>query len=320
MSEENVYVGGEPDEDLEADLAGLDRGDMLEDEAPAEEVAKEPEAEEPAEPETEGATESESEGEEAEEAEEPEEAEQKRPQRESHRIPKQRFDEVNTRRQTAEARVKQLEEELKRVQGSSEGVEAFDFDAKEEEYMSAVVDGEFAKAKAVRAEIRRAEQETYRTQVAQAKGEAVTQTQVELDFQSTVKELEQKYPALNYRDQEHYDELATQEALELHRAYMQMGKYQTPSESLRAAVDLISVKYGLDAPEPDVPPEAPKAPPRAKAATAERKKAAAAQAQPKIPSAGSPGTPAVADVATMSDEEFDALPESKKAELRGDLM
>ena len=319
----DFYAGGEPDDDLEEDMGELDRGDLLEGEELEEEETPEEEPEEEETPE-EAPTEEQPEEEEPEEEETPEEVpeeEVKRAQRESQRIPKQRFDEVNLRRQAAEAKAKQLEEELKRLQGSSEGVEEFDFDAKEEEYMSAVVDGEFAKAKAVRAEIRRAEQTAYQQQMVQTRSEAVTQTQAELDYRSTVRELEAAYPVLDYRNQESYDQLATQEALELHAAYMQMGKYQSPSDSLRAAVNLIAVKYNLDAPgAEEVEPEVEAPAPRPRAATAKRKKAAAAASQPKIPSNGSVGTPASVDFASMSDDEFDALPETKKAELRGDLM
>lgn len=313
---ENLYVGGDPIE--EDDLSTLDRGDTLE-------PSTEPETPAPS-AEPEALEESPSAGSEAPEpsaeTEEPEEVpteETAVPEglKPDHKIPKARFDEVNLKRKAAEARLQQLEEELARLKNPA-SAESFDFDAKEEEYMAAVVDGEFAKAKAIRAEIRRAEQEALRAEAAKVKTEAVTQTQIELDFKHTVTELEAKYPAFNSRA-ETFDEDATNEVLELHNAYMQMGKYPTPSDSLRAAAELIALKYGVVAPQaPSSEAEPPAAP--AKPVADAKKKAAIAATQPSIPQSGAPGTPSAPSITTMSEEEFDALPESKKAELRGDLV
>ncbi|NVZ08012.1 hypothetical protein HW932_01900 [Allochromatium humboldtianum] len=313
---ENLYVGGDPIE--EDDLSTLDRGDTLE-------PSTEPEAPAPnAEPEApEEVPSAESEAPEpSAETQAPEEAptgEAAVPEglKPDHKIPKARFDEVNLKRKAAEARLQQLEEELARLKNPA-SAESFDFDAKEEEYMAAVVDGEFAKAKAIRAEIRRAEQEALRAEAAKVKTEAVTQTQIELDFKNTVVELEAKYPAFNSRA-ETFDEDATNEVLELHNAYMQMGKYPTPSDSLRAAAELIALKYGVVVPQAPSPTTEPPAAPSKPVADA-KKKAAIAAAQPSIPQSGAPGIPSGPSIRTMSEEEFDALPESKKAELRGDLV
>lgn len=315
MTDTSVFYGGEPIE--EEDLSNLDRGDSLEPESTGgTETPREPEApvaepEALVEPET-LAEEPETPIESGEPVEEPEVPEGLKP---DHKIPKARFDEVNLKRKAAEARLKQLEDELNRLKSPQEAAAAFDFDAKEEEYMSAVVDGEFAKAKAIRAEIRQAEQATLRAEAAKAKTEAVTQTQIELDFKSTVVELETKYPAFNSRA-EVFDEDATNEVLELHQAYMQMGKYPTPSDSLRAAADLIALKHGVLEPAQKAAPSAPPA----KQVAAAKRKAEVASSQPSIPQSGVPGTPTEAGVGMMSEEEFDALPESKKAELRGDLV
>ena len=313
---ENLYVGGDPFED--EDLSTLDRGDDLEPsaepEAPSAPVKPEvPEDAPSAEPEA-------PEDAPSAEPEVPEEApEDEAPVpdglKPDHKIPKARFDEVNLKRKAAEARLQQLEEELARLKNPA-SAESFDFDAKEEEYMAAVVDGEFAKAKAIRAEIRQAEQEALRAEAAKVKTEAVTQTQLELDFKTTVTELEAKYPAFNSRV-EAFDEDATNEVLELHNAYMQMGKYPTPSDSLRAAAELIALKYGVTSPAADPAPTPTKPAP---AVADVKKKAAIAAEQPSIPQSGAPGTPSAPSIATMTEEEFDALPESKKAELRGDLM
>ena len=312
MTDTSVFYGGDPIED--DDLSTLDRGDALEPSAEPETPVPTPSAE----PETPVPTPS-AEPEAPAEPAATEDGEVPDGLKPDHKIPKARFDEVNLKRKAAEARLKQLEDELNRLKTPQDPAATFDFDAKEEAYMAAVVDGEFAKAKAIRAEIRQAEQAALRAEAARVKTEAVTQTQVELDFKSTVAELETKYPVFNSRA-ETFDEDATNEVLELHQVYMQMGKYPSPSDSLRAAADLIALKYGVSpsstAAVADLAPSAP----NQKQLAAAKRKAEIAAAQPAIPQSGAPGVPAGPSVTTMSEDEFDALPESKKAELRGDVM
>lgn len=313
MTDTSVFYGGDPIE--EEDLSALDRGDALEPSAEPEAPAPSAEPEAPA-PEPSAEPSAEPGVEDAEPAEKPgEEAEVPEGLKPDHKIPKARFDEVNLKRKAAEARLKQLEDELNRLKTPQDPAATFDFDAKEEAYMAAVVDGEFAKAKTIRAEIRQAEQAALRAEAAKVKTEAVTQTQLELDFKSTVTELETKYPTFNSRT-ETFDEDATNEVLELHQVYMQMGKYPTPSDSLRAAAELIALKYGVTPPAPEPAPSEPSP----KQVAAAKRKAEVAATQPSIPQSGVPGTPLEVGIGAMSEEEFDALPESKKAELRGDLV
>jgi hypothetical protein len=311
--DKDLFAGSDLDDD--DDLTATDRGDTLE--PVAEAPTEAPPAEEtPPEDEAPPAEETPPEDEAS-----PAESEEGAPKRQppNARIPKSRFDEVNARRKAAEARAKELEEELARAREPQAPVSEFDFSAKEEEYMAAVVDGNFEKAKTVRAEIRQAEHEAFRIEAQRTQSAAVSQTKAELDLRTTIQELEEMYPALNSKNEETYDDLATQEVLELHNAYLQMGKYPSPADSLRAAAELIAVKYGLNGPETeDV--EEPAAPParRAPAETKAERKAAVAASQPRLPTVGSAvgGTPSIAD---LSEAEFDALPESKKAELRGDF-
>lgn len=323
MAEQNtaeeldIYVGGEPDDDLEETTSAVDRGDSLEpvaDEAPKEEeptVAEEPKAEEETPP-----------------AEEPKAEEEtppaEEPKAEDPRIPKARFDEVNQRMKAAEAKLQALEEEARRKAGDTEGTEQFDFDSKEQEYMEAVVDGEFEKARAIRAEIRRAEQAAF-TQTAQAtKQEAVATTKMELEFAQTVQKLEAEYPAFDNKNEAAYDPIATQEVLDLHDAYLATGKYQTPSESLAAAAELIALKYRYNAPAVvEEEPSLGSTPSKGKTAAQGKspaEKVAAAQAQPPKPQSGTAQTGQHKSLADLSEEEFDALPESVKAEARGDIL
>lgn len=321
------------------DLSGLDRGDAFgeTDEAPVAEatpsLAEQIEAQAPAEPEPEPEQEQEAEPEaepeqqaepeaEPEQAAEPEsEPEELRP---DHKIPKQRFDEINGRRKAAEARAQQLQAEIDRLRNPEGDGEPFDFDAKEREHMEAVVDGRFDEAMALRAEIRKAEQAEYMRTAEKLRAEAVQQSQVEANFARTVAELEAQYPELDYRLEGRFNKEAVDEIGRLHSAFMSAGYYTDPSDSLREATAKVVRLFGIgdQASAAPTPPEAPKeAPkPRQRAVTDTERKAAAAAAQPRMPSSGQPGTPREKAVDELTEEEFAALPEARKAELRGDIF
>ena len=340
MADDNLYVGADPMDD--EDLSMLDRGDNLE--LDDEEVPS-PEPKRPVDDEAEPgeAPEEAVEGEEAGDAapelapEEPEEpAESPEAPAESPeapaevapsdpRIPKARFDEINRRRKAAEARLLALEAELKRRDEAAAGGEAFDFDAKEEEYMSAVIDGELEKAKALRREIRAAEQAAIESRMDRVRIEAAQEAETQTAVKSAVARLELEYPQFNVHDPEHYDEAATSEVLALQRAYLATEMYSSPAEALEEAAKITALKYGLTPPaEPEAPPP-PAPPPKPRLAPARtpagsKNKADVARSQPRVPQSGSAGVPAGYSVFDMSESEFDALPESKKRELRGDVL
>lgn len=315
----DIYAGAEPMED--EDLSAVDRGDSiepeaLEAEAPAAEPEAEPEAPVAEEPEAEPEPKDEAPAEEPEAEPEPEPQPQKR---DNGMIPRSRFNDVNERRKAAEQRAQALEQQINSLK--SPPAANFDFDAKEKEYMEHVIDGKLDEANAIRNEIRAAERDYYRQEATQLKQEAAQYTQHEMDFKQTVAELESAYPAFNPNNEETYDTEATQEALELHQAFMQTGRYASPASSLRAAVELVAVKNGLAPTEAESPAEeAPKPAPSKKQTAMKKAKEAIAETQPPIPGSGSAGTPAAIDVLKISEDEFDALPESKKAELRGDFV
>ena len=96
------------------------------------------------------------------EGDDPDEDAQRSDPKTENRIPKSRFDEVNERRKLAEKRLAELEAKEAAEAAAKQG--DFDFDGKEEEYMHAVVDGDFSKAKQIRTEIRNAEKALFQSE------------------------------------------------------------------------------------------------------------------------------------------------------------
>ena len=319
--DDNLALDDAPEQD--EDLSGLDRGDNVEvedeeelDEAPAEDPEEEPEA---GEPEQESEEEPEAEESEAEEPEEPE-AEEPEPEpaaqaEKQHSIPKYRFDEVNERRKAAERRARELERQQE-LNDPSKAID-FDFDAKERRYAELVMDGDHDKALELRREIRQAEQTAYRVMAERQAEQTRESTKEELAFDTAVEELNAAYPAFD-PNAEGYNKELVDEALDLHAGFLARG--YTPAGALRKSVLYVAAMNGLrPAGEEPVTPslnEAPKAPAKKKTDVKAKLEAAGKQ-PPRQKGVGVAGEKKV-DLDSMSEEEFDALPEATKARLRGD--
>lgn len=318
---------GDPGLDDE-DLSALDRGDSLEpieeeeekpeeQEAPAEEEeapAEEPEGDEEPEEGPEG-------GEEGEEAEEPED-EPQTPPRDGNWIPKTRFNEINERRKAAERRAAELE--ARAAQTDPSKLADFDFDGKEQEYMQFVLDGDHEKAASIRREIRSAEQKYFEQMAVQQANQARESTVAQLEFDRAVAEVNAAYPVFD-PDFEGYSADLVEETLELHSGLV--GRGYTPAAALRKAVDYVVKANGLQADGAAPALEVAEKPAARK--KGEAPKPTKKQVQNKLDMATKQpprqaGRPAAADdvidIDDLSDEELDALPQSKRAELRGDIL
>ena len=235
-----------------------------------------------------------------------------------NRIPKSRFNQVNERMKAAELRAKRLEEELKSAQGETGDVEAFDFDAKEKEYMEAVIDGEQDKALTIRAEIRRAEQAQYTSANAKASAKTVEITRAQLEFDDEVAVWAGKHPEFN-PDSDVYSQDLVDEVIDLQAGFTAKG--YSPAAALRKAASYV-VKFN-DMAEPGakvVKDEAPAPKPEPKPTDVKAKVTAANAQPPKIDKSTGQADTGEKSVMDMTEEEYDALPESKKKQLRGDLF
>lgn len=230
------------------------------------------------------------------------------------RIPKDRFDEVNERRKAAEKRVQELEARLNAPTTESN----FDFDAAEQDYMNAVLDGDHAKAQQLRRDIRAQELQMVKQTAAQAAAQAKEATKAELSFEQTVADLEATYPQFN-QTSDQYDQSLVDEVLELHKGYL--GQGYDPSTAMNKAARLIAKANGLGKPAEPAPTPAPtqKAPPTKPTPEQVQAKLDKAERQPPV-QAGNANKTQEQDYTRLTDEEYEALPKETLRRIRGDIF
>lgn len=242
------------------------------------------------------------------------------PEADAPRIPKARFDEVNEERKRLRAEVERLRAEMQTrpPEAPPEPVTpAYDFESKEKEYMEAVLDGDTDKALALRREIRQAEFDTIQAQVQKAvprADEAATVVQQRMANESALKEVNTAFPVFD-PNSEAYDVDLTEEAVAIARGFIEYRGMDFPS-AIRKAADQVARLNGINraGATPTAQPK-PVADPKA----VQQKLQQAARQPPTTPVNSIPDEDSV-DVASMSDEEFMALPAKTRARLRGDFV
>ncbi len=339
--EENTYdprgVGGEEDTEFdEDDFDNADRGDV-----PNQEPEAEPEPEAEAEPEPEPEPEAEAEVDPEPEAEvNPEEEvleddgqkEKDKPEQEKEevdeapkkqqRIPKQRFDEINERRKTAELQIRELQAKLD-AQEAKPLEDEFDFDTKEQEYMEHVLDGELDKAKVVRSEIRSAETRRYQAMATTVRDEAVEVTQARTEYMVVVNKLQSDFNEFN-PEGEGFNQDLVDEVLEMKDAFISReGNLLTPGQALTKAAAYVAKMNDLKDPmfvEARIEKRVDLTKVVSKKPVNVKEKVKQSNAQPPNMEAGETDLKGSPNIVDMDDDEFEALPEATKRRLRGDSM
>ena len=235
------------------------------------------------------------------------------------RIPKSRFDEVNNKAKQAKAEVEALRRELEALKaGLQQGQQqeapqqqeqqqpTFDFDAKEREYMDAVLDGEVDKALQIRNEIRKAELEAAQKIAANKSQESVADYNTRIQLEQTVSRINEQYPVFD-PSADSFNEVALQEALQIRDGLIATGV--NPVEAVQKAAELTSFKYTTPATKQDDGQVTKQKPtkqrvPKQKVDTANKQPPAIGD---KTTTQADTGTKI--DVMRMTDEEFDALSE-----------
>lgn len=239
-----------------------------------------------------------------------------------HMVPKSRLDEVLAKQKALE---KQLDELRAQKQEPGEAPEAYDFDAKEVEYQNLVLDGEAQKAAALRKEIRAAERAQLEYEFSSKIGESVSQSQQATALQQAASELENNFPVFD-RNSDQYNEGYTQEVIDLRDAFIMKG--ENPVAALTKAAKFVLREYDLvDMGETPAAPSlsgetAPRVDEVAKKRAEVSRKLKAAEAQPpEMPGESSTARGEKAlDIASMTEDEFNALPEATLRRLRGDIL
>ena len=234
-------------------------------------------------------------------------------------VPKARLDEVLAKQKALQ---KQLDEINAEREKADEAPETYDFDAKELEYQNMVLDGETQKAVALRREIRKAEREQLEYEMRQEMSQTVNQDRQMNALQQAANAMEEAYPVFD-RNSESYSEDMTNEVVELRDAFMMKG-YEAV-DALSKAVKYVVKDHDLDQPAESTPSLAGKAQTvdevaKKRAQVSKKLKAADAQ-PPELPgeSSSNHGEKGL-DLSTLTEEEFDALPEATLKRLRGDIL
>ncbi len=246
-------------------------------------------------------------------------------------IPKARFDEVNTRRKAVEAENERLRAELEEARKAktsppaaaptaapapkaADTAEQFDPDAKEQEYIEALMAGETGKAAKIRREINQ-----HLVAQASATAEAtVTGREAKRLLDAEVVTTLQAYPWLDTED--------GADALELITAARDraISKGVPAHKALRDAVAKIAPRFAPEDVAGDPPAGAlSKGQPQGDTRTANaiKRGAADSEAQPPVIQGGigNRATAARVNVAQLDDKQFAELPEAEKRRLRGDI-
>lgn len=239
-------------------------------------------------------------------------------------VPHARFNEVNETLKHERAERLRLEEELARARGQQPAVQAdkpepkpegYDFDAAEDRYMDALLDGDKAAAAKIRNEIRAAEQRRFEEQSAltakQAADEELRRRDAAEEQAVAGKVLAAalaKYPFLDH-ESDAADADAIEDVIARRDLYMRQG--MPFAKALATAVEKVGPRYA--------PQDAPAKSPRT--ATTEQIKRNL-ERERRIPAAmpgvGERGKDI--DYATLSEDEFDALSEQDKRKARGDFV
>ncbi|PIA74305.1 hypothetical protein CDR19_04375 [Ectopseudomonas toyotomiensis] len=246
-------------------------------------------------------------------------------------VPHSRFHEVNESLKQERAERLRLEEENARLKGAAPKPEeqkpetpaAYDFDAAEDRYMTAVMEGDTDKAKVIRREIRAEELKIFEGKAGQDAKKAAEEELQKRDQSAETERLQKvlddalaKYPFLN-NDSDEANQDAIEDVIARRDHYLRQG--MSPSKAVAAAVEKIAPRY---APAAEEQPGDKSKPVKEKPALGKDKIDRNVERQrsipPVMPGVGERGKDV--DYADLSEDEFDALPESEKRKARGDFV
>lgn len=244
-------------------------------------------------------------------------------------IPKARYDEQVAKerlaRETAERRYAELEAKMGQVSRSEDVAKLEEsVTAMEVQHAKLLLDGDHEAAAKVMRDIRLTERKIALQESSERMSQTAQQTREEIKMDMAIERLEASYAPLNPASEEYNQELV-EEVLGWQSVYMERYRL-SPSAALAKAAD--KVMAAQVAPPPASEPA--KGLSAAQAAAPGRKQdqvaknLAAASAQPANTrgvgqDSDKAGLSGKIDVNTLTQEDFAALPESMRAQLRGDL-
>lgn len=237
-------------------------------------------------------------------------------------VPKSRLDEVLAKQKALQ---KQLDELKQANEPPPPELPSYDFEAKEREYQDLILDGEPDKAAKLRSEIRNAEREAMSYELRREVEQTVTRNNEETALQQAANLLEAEYPVFDQNSAD-YNEDYTQEVIELRDAFMVQGLRAV--DALSKASNFVIKAHDIGTESDDSSALTAKQAPKKSVDEVAKKRAevakkldAAKKQPPELPGEGSSshGEKAL-DISSLSEEEFNALPEATLRRLRGDIF
>lgn len=295
------------DDDEKEDLSTMDRGDDF----VSDEEGEAPEAEAP----------------EAEAEVEAEAPEVEAPVAKDERlVPKARFDEAVLKeragREAAEARLREIEAQQAQIRRTDDAqVLEGQINELEKQHSRLLIDGESDKAAELMSQIRRMERQINIAEAQNMSKEAKEQAREEIRMELTVEKLEVEYPVLN-PDHASYDDTLVEFVLAKQQALMQKERMGASAALARAATEVMA-RFGATPAQAEEKGLKQSVDDR-KGQQVKKNLDAAKRQPPSLKDTGVDsdklGEKALPNVKDMSYDEFDALPESTKAKLRGDFV
>ena len=235
-------------------------------------------------------------------------------------VPKSRLDEVLAKQKALQ---KQVEDMKKAQEPAADAPDSYDFDAKEREYMNLLLDGKEAEAVQLRQQIRTAEKTQLEFEMGQKMQQTVSQNAQATALQAAANELEANFPVFDQNAAE-YNADFTQEVIDLRDAFMVQGFEAVDALSKAASFVIKDHDLVTDAAQESTLTQtaAPMQDEVAKKRAEVNKKLKAAKSQPpELPgeSSAARGEKAL-DISSMTEDEFNALPDATIKRLRGDLL
>ena len=260
------------------------------------------------------------------------------------KIPKSRFDEQvgkeREAREAAERRAAELERQLaerqrgeqKQAEEATRTAELEALEAKaselEQQHAQLLLDGDVKKAAEVMKEIRHTERSIAKAETAAETQQIIAQVSEGERMNVVIARLESDYPTMNPQSAEYDDALVNFALAEQARLIQTAG--MRPSEALDTAARTVMERFGKKA-EPEPEPKTDEGLAKAAQTVQDRKTAQVqknletdAKQPPSVKDVGLDsdklGEKQVPTAANMTLEEFQALPESVKARMRGDSV
>ena len=243
-------------------------------------------------------------------------------------VPKARFDEQlgkeRLARETAERRYAELEAKLGQVSRSEDVAKLEEsVTVMEQQHAKLLLDGDHEAAAKVMRDIRLTERKIALQESSERMSQTASETRESIKMDMVIEKLESTYAALNPNGEEYNAELVD-EVLGWQSVYMERHR-MSPSQALAKAADkVMATQAAPAAAEPAKGLSAAHAAAPGRKQDQVSKNLAAAGAQPASTKgigqdSDKAGLAGKIDVNNLTPEDFEALPESMRAQLRGDL-